>query len=180
MSPAIPSTSGDRPHASIRKPNLLSELFTCHKRDLLAYLTRRVGRRDAPDLLQETFVRFLQKDQIEPVIDPPPFLQQIAINLARDFTRRRKTEAKYLEFGDPPEIVRSDEILPEALIEASQQWRLICASIETLPPRCREVFILYMRDGFTLGEIAARLGISKNMAQKHMRLALARCWAALE
>lgn len=179
MSPAIPS-SGDRPHVSITKPHRFSELFARHKRDLLAYLTRRVGRRDAPDLLQETFVRFLQKDQIDPVVDPPPFLQQIAINLARDFARRRKTETKYLEFGDLPEGVRSDEILPDVLIEGSQQWRLICASIETLPPRCREVFILYMRDGLTLGEIAGRLGISRNMAQKHMRLALARCWAALE
>ena len=49
-----------------------------------------------------------------------------------------------------------------------------------LPPRCREVFVLYMNDGLDLGEIAARLGMSRNMAQKHMRLALARCWAALE
>lgn len=179
MSPSM-SSSGDRRQLSAGKSHLFREIFLSNSVDLLRFLSRKVGPSDAPDLLQETFVRFLQKDQIDPVVDPPPFLQKIAINLARDFARRRKTEAKYLKFSDPPEGVRSDEILPDVLIEASQQWRLICASIETLSPRCREVFILYMRDGLALGEIARRLGISRNMAQKHMRLALARCWAALE
>lgn len=179
MSPAI-SSSGERPQMSAKRPHLLRDLFTRNKRDLLNYLTRRVGRRDAPDLLQETFVRFLQHDQAEAVADPPPFLQQIAINLARDFARRRRTEAKYLEFGELPESAPSDEALPDAQLEASEQWRLLCAVIETLPPRCREVFILYMRDGLSLGEIAGQLGISRNMAQKHMRLALQRCWTALE
>jgi RNA polymerase sigma factor (sigma-70 family) len=174
------SSSHVRPQPPARKPHTFRELFTRHKRDLLDYLTRRVGRTDAPDLLQETFVRFLQHEQEEAVANPPPFLQKIAVNLARDFARRRKTEAKYLEFGDLPENAPSGEALPDARLEVAEQWRLVCAAIVALPPRCREVFILYMRDGLTLAEIAGRLGVSRNMAQKHMRLALERCWAALE
>lgn len=175
------STSGEEPRISASRPaHLLRALFAQNKRGLLDYLTRRVGRTDAPDLLQETFVRFLQHERSEAVADPPPFLQKIAVNLARDFTRRRKIEAKHLAFGEIPEDARSEEALPDARLEAAGQWRLLCAAIESLPPRCRQVFVLYMRDGLTLGEIAGRLGISRNMAQKHMRLALERCWAALE
>lgn len=151
-----------------------------NKRDLLNYLMRRVGRSDASDLLQETFLRFLQHSQHQAVADPPPFLQRIAINLVRDFARRRKTEAKHLEFGELPKNAPSNEALPDARLEALEKWRLLWSAIETLPPRCREVFVLYMLDGLSLGEIAARLGISRNMAQKHMRLALRRCWAALD
>lgn len=174
------SPSHARPQLHAGKPHLFRELFTRNKRELLDYLTRRVGGTAAPDLLQETFIRFLLHEQAETVADPSPFLQKIAVNLARDFARRRKTEAKYLDFGDPPENIPSADALPDARLEAAEQWRRLCAAIAMLPPRCREVFVLYMRDGLTLGEIAVRLGISRNMAQKHMRLALERCWAALD
>ena len=41
------------------------ELFLRNKRGLLTFLTRRVGREDASDLLQETFVRALRHDRFE-------------------------------------------------------------------------------------------------------------------
>ncbi len=109
-----------------------------------------------------------------------PFLQQIAANLARDHARRRKTEARYLELGDLPEDAPSFEAAPDARLEAEEQWRLLRAAVATLPPRCREVFGLYMDEGLPLAQIAERMGISPNMAQKHMRLALQRCYAALD
>jgi RNA polymerase sigma factor (sigma-70 family) len=165
---------------SNKRSHLIRELFTRNKRDLLSYFTRRVGREDASDLLQETFARALRYNQFEAVADPLPFLQQIAINLARDFARRRRTEVKYLEFGDLPEDAPSGEASPGARIEADEQWHLLCAAVETLPPRCREVFALYMHESLPLTEIANRLGMTTNMAQKHMRLALQRCFAALD
>jgi RNA polymerase sigma factor (sigma-70 family) len=172
------------PHRQIRpcptRKNLVRQLFERNQRSLLGYLTRKVGRDHAPDLLQETFLRFIQHSRIEAVAEPPPFLQQIATNLARDFARRRKTEAKYLEFGNLPENARSSAALPGARLEAEQQWRALCAVVEGLPPRCREVFTLYVDEALSLGEIAQRMGISHNMAQKHMRLALARCYAGLD
>jgi DNA-directed RNA polymerase specialized sigma24 family protein len=94
------------------KRHFIGEVFECNKRTLLGYFTRRVGREAASDLLQETFVRFIRYSQSDAVADAPPFLQQIAINLARDHARRRKTEAKYLEFGDLPEDVPTSEAYP--------------------------------------------------------------------
>ena len=160
--------------------HFMSEVFKRNKCTLLNYLTRRVGHDAAADLLQETFVRFIQRSQSEAIAEAPPFLQQIAINLACDHARRRKIEAKYLDFGDLPEDVRSSEPSPAARIEADEQWRLLCAAINALPPRCREVFLLYMDEKLPLKDIAKRLGMSANMAQKHMRLALQRCFAALD
>ncbi len=164
----------DNKLASIR------ELFLRNKRGLLTYLTRRVGPDNASDLLQETFVRALRHQQFETIADPPAFLQQIAVNLTRDFARHRKTEAGCLGFGRLPEDAPSAEVLPDERLEADEKSRLLRGAIEALPPRCREVFVLYISHKLPLDEIAGRLGISRNMAQKHVRLAFQRCRAALD
>jgi RNA polymerase sigma-70 factor (ECF subfamily) len=164
-----------------KKSSSIRELFLRNKRGLLTYLTRRVGREDAPDLLQETFVRALRHDGFEAVVDPPAFLQQIAVNLTRDFARRRKTEANCLEFvGDLPEDAPSREVLPDEQFGLEQKTRLLREAMGALPPRCREVFAMFMFEDLPVEEIATRLGISRNVAHKHMRLALQRCRAALD
>ncbi|WP_018268044.1 RNA polymerase sigma factor [Methylosinus sp. LW4] len=162
------------------KPPSIGELFSRNKRDLLKYLTRRFGPEDASDLLQETFLRLLRRDQGEAVADHPAFLQQIAVNLARDFSRRRKFEATCLEFGDPPEDAPTPDAPPGARLEEEEAMRALREAVAALPPRCREAFVLYVGQRLTTVEIAARLGVSRNMAQKHVRLALQRCRAALD
>jgi RNA polymerase sigma-70 factor (ECF subfamily) len=157
----------------------IGELFERNKRQLARFLSRRLGPEDTSDILQETFVRVLRHDRIEAMEDPPSWLRRIALNLARDHVRRRRTEAKYLEFGDPPESAPCDAARPDERVEADERWRLLYAAVEGLPPRCREVFLLYMFESLALGEIAQRLGMSQNMAQKHMRLAVRRCLEAL-
>lgn len=156
------------------------ELFLRNRRGLLRYFTRRVGRDDAPDLLQETFVRALRHGDLEAIADPPAFLQQIAVNLGHDVARRRKVEANCLEFGDPPEDVPSDAASPVERLEIDEKARLLQEAVDALPPRCRDVFVLYVSERLPLGEVARWLGISKNMAQKHVRLAFQRCRAALD
>lgn len=156
------------------------ELFLRNKRGLLAFLTRRVGREEASDLLQETFVRALRHDRLETVADSSAFLKQIAINLSRDSARRRKTEARYLEFGDLPEHVSSGQATPEEAVDHAGKARIVLETIEALPPRCREVCVLVMHEGASLSEVATRLGISETMARRHLRIALLRCRAALD
>lgn len=156
----------------------MSELFKLHGRELLTYLTRRAGPDNAPDLLQESFVRALRHGGPAAIANPQAFLQVITVNLARDFARRRKTEAKHLEFGDLPEVP-SSEAGPGEHIERSEKSRLLRAEVESLPPRCREVFVLVMHENIPLKEAAKRLGISDSMARRHLRLAFQRCRAAL-
>lgn len=116
---------------SNKRSSLFRELFTRNKRELLTYFTRRVGLDNAPDLLQETFVRALRHGGPATIADPPAFLQVIAVNLARDFARRRKTEAKYLEFGELPEVP-SREAGPGEHIERSEKSRLLRAAVDSL------------------------------------------------
>jgi RNA polymerase sigma-70 factor (ECF subfamily) len=157
----------------------IGELFERNRRQLSSFLSRRLGPEDASDILQETFVRVLRQDRSETMADPPSWLRRIALNLARDLARRRRTEAKYLEFGELPESAPCDALRPDEQIETDETWRRLYEAVDGLPPRCREVFQLYMLESLSLGEIAERLGMSRNMAQKHMRLAVQRCLAAM-
>lgn len=157
----------------------IRELFLRNKRGLLTYLTRQVGRDDASDLLQETFVRALRHDELSAVVDPPAFLKQIAINLTRDLARRRRIELNYFRFGDYIVDAPSEDAPPEERIDYERKSRLLNAAIATLPPRCREVFTLHIHDNVPLDEITRRMDISDRMVRKHLSLAFRSCRAAL-
>jgi RNA polymerase sigma-70 factor (ECF subfamily) len=163
-----------------QKSRSFRDLFRLNKRVLLDYLRRRVGPDDAPDLLQETFVRAMRRESLEVVEDPPAFLKQIAINLSRDFARRRESEAKYIVPAEATEEVAEPAVAPDVLYEAGERARLLLAAVEALPPKCRQVFVMRRFEDLSHDEIAVRLGISRNMVEKHLRLAGERCRAALD
>ncbi|HEY8064735.1 MAG TPA: RNA polymerase sigma factor [Methylosinus sp.] len=156
------------------------ELFRHNKRTLLDYFKRRVGPENASDLLQETFVRAIRREDFDSVADPPAFLKQIAINLSRDFARRRESEAKYFIPGDAAEDVIEAAVAPDALYETEELAHRLLAAIEALPPKCRQAFVMRRFEDISHEDIAARLGISRNMVEKHLRLAMERCRAALD
>lgn len=162
------------------KGRSIGELFERNKRDLLDCLTRRVGPEDAFDLLQETFVRMLRRREAGPIVDEDAYLRTTAINLARDFSRHTKSVAKHIAPGDIPADIAEAGLNPSQICEVKETVRSLYAAMKNLPPRCREVFILRRFHDLSPDEIAQRLGISRNMVEKHLRLALERCHAALE
>ncbi|ATQ66823.1 MULTISPECIES: RNA polymerase sigma factor [Methylosinus] len=161
------------------KPWRLRALFLAHRGDLLGYLIRKVGAADAPDLLQETFLRLIRHDRLDAIDDPPAFLKRIAVNLARDFARRRRTEERRLQIGDFFVELPSAETSPEERIELERRTALLRKAVDTLPPRCREAFELHIYHDMPLKEVALRMEISDRMARKHVTLALKVCRAAL-
>lgn len=152
----------------------IGALFERNRHDLLSYLTSKVGREDALDLLQETFVRVLRRAALDDVVDSKAFLKRVATNLIRDLTRRRKTEANIIQFGDYIVEVEalSDEATLEEHIEYERKSLVQRAAVDSLPPRCREVFELYIQPNISAQEIAQRLQISDRMVRKHLTLAL--------
>ncbi len=66
----------------------------------------------------------------------------------------------------------------EQIVAARQYLGVMTREIETLPKRCQEVFVLSRIHGLSNGDIAAKLGISRNMVEKHIIKALLHCRAA--
>ncbi len=106
---------------------------------------------------------------------PRAFVYRVASNLAVDYLRRRQSRRHDVA----PERVAEDEHpttpSPEAHWQERERLALLMQAIDELPARCREVFILRRFENLHQAEIAERLGISRNMVEKHMRRALLHC-----
>ena len=55
--------------------------------------------------------------------------------------------------------------------DSNRSFQLTMLRAFLLPPACRDVFVLKEIQGFTLPEVAAVLGISKDDVTKHLRRA---------
>lgn len=161
---------------------LEASLFQQYYGELLRFLTAKLGcREQAADVVQDTFLRMRGVNDLAAVAQPRAFLYKTALNLTVDLFRRRRIRS---EWTAPLDI--TTEECPSATprqddeVEAKQRVRLLHDAIAELPPKCRQVFLLHKFMDYSHSEIAGRLGISKNMVEKHVMKAMAHCRRRLE
>lgn len=140
------------------------------------FLGRLRSAEDASDATQETFLRMLGVPRAEEIADPRAYLFQVARSVAAGAAGRAAREAGVIIAGsDAADRVASAEPCAERRVADRQALLLMARAIEALPNRCQQVFILSRLHGLSNGEIAARLGISRNMVEKHIIRALIDC-----
>jgi RNA polymerase sigma factor (sigma-70 family) len=148
--------------------------------ELVGYVRARVGcSATAADIVQETYLRATASPHRETLANPRAFLYRVAGNLAVDHLRQLRSRAKYVVDGPVPEQHHPQAPSPEQELGDRRRLIALVAAVEELPPRCREVFILRKFDDLPQEEIARRLGISRNMVEKHLRHALLHCMQRL-
>ena len=155
---------------------LVHDLQRTEEGRLRRYFLRRLrNAADAADATQETFLRLLSVPQHTIIENPQAYLFQIAKSVASKTTARNAADARLFA----PEEAGLDQPLDapcqERIVNSRQCLLLLAKAIEKLPNRCQEVFILSRLHGMANGEIAVRLGISRNMVEKHIIKALIRC-----
>ncbi|GJE74971.1 RNA polymerase sigma factor [Methylorubrum suomiense] len=129
---------------------------------------------DAADARQETYLRMVRALSQTEIEQPRVFLFFVARNVANTLGKRRRFEAQLFRSASEVSLddITDERVRIQQQVIARQQLRLVAAAIDALPPRCREAFLLSAFDGLSNGEIAGRLGISKNMVEKHLMKAL--------
>lgn len=142
---------------------------------LLRRLARLVGcRAQAEDLVQEAWLKACGTSVVR---RPAAFLDQIALNLARDHLRGLAVR------GGPS--VAGLEAVPcptpdaERRLLDKERLRRAEAAIAQLPPRRRAVFLAARVDGLPHAEIAACFGITTAAVEKHIARALTSLAAAM-
>lgn len=163
-------------------------VFDRYYRELLNFLARKVRDREtAADLTQESFARVYAAEQSGTAIrDPRALLYQTARNLVTDSFRRSDARGEPgAPQHDEPLINPDDHAGPEAYepevaLASRQRFEAIAAIVDTLPPRCREAFMLVKFDGLTHADAAARMGIAVKTVEMQVQIALDACWDRLD
>lgn len=154
---------------------IFAQLIKNYEQEIRGVLIRRCGCAEtAADILQETYQRLLSSGLWQQAENPRALLHRIAANLATDYERRQATQSKYITPAEElPEVSDPGTATPEQILLAHERLERLAKAVETLPPKCRSVFVLRKVNGLSQAEIAERLNISRNMVEKHLRHALA-------
>lgn len=158
----------------------LSRLLIAERPSLVRWVTRIVGNgHAAEDVAQSLYIRVLTVEDHPPIIDKRSFLFRLASNLAIDHLR--STRRHDLLFAGNMDASHIPSAEPSAEVRLLDQEKVsqIAAVVETIPMRCRQVFVLIKLDELSVSETASCLGISQDMVRKHIRHALQICHQAL-
>ncbi len=155
---------------------LVQELQRSEEGRLRRFFMRRFrNATEASDATQETFLRMLDAPPKTIIENPQAYLFQIAKSVARVTSARLAADAGLFLPAIVGENQATDAPDQERVVIGRQSLILLAKAIEKLPNRCQEVFILSRLHGMSNGEIADRLGISRNMVEKHIIKALIHC-----
>jgi RNA polymerase sigma factor (sigma-70 family) len=122
-----------------------------------------LGRTDAEDVVQEALLAaYLGLDRLRRPERFGSWLCAIAANLARMRLRQRGSHVSFDELGGRRFSTGEADLrlTPQEAVEAAELMQLVRSAFEALPPRQRDVALLYYVDGLSCGEIAALLGSS--------------------
>lgn len=156
----------------------LTEEVLPHEAALKAYLRSHFpGIRDVDDIVQESYLKLLETKRHHDIVSPKAYLFTTARNAALSILRRPQI------FSDEPvtdltvpSIVESDPDAAE-ITSRRHEIAMLMDAIDTLPPRCREIFILRKLRGVPQKEIASRLGLSVQTVQVQVARGAAKCAA---
>lgn len=178
-----------------RRTNDASEVFERYRRQLRAFISRRVASSsEVEDILQEVFLRFVQADAATPIGQVAAWLFRVARNRIVDHSRKRRESAyPVCEQDDDTGLVSEvtslladDSDTPEIRYMRALVWVELEKALDELPEPQRDVFYLTEIEGFSFRELAEDTGIPvatllsrKHYAVRYLRTRLADIYEAL-
>jgi len=157
--------------------SFVSEIVGRHGRKLRRYLASRLrNASDVADLSQEVFLRFLRVQRHDRIRSPEAYLFTIASHVLAQHRLDRAAEPESVDIQDS----LADERLcidTDHAVELDLQRRASAmhVALGQLPPNPQACLLLHCREGWTLDEIATRLGVSRSMVKKHIAKAMLHC-----
>jgi RNA polymerase sigma factor (sigma-70 family) len=155
--------------ALVRLPSIIERYYA----EARAFARRKLGSTAiAEDIVQEACLRLASTGDAK-IENPRALLYRIVGNLVIDQQRTEQSRRRIL-------VESSADVadgVPDAerQLIAKQRLAMLFRAIEELPPRCRECFEMRRFQDLDHDEIARRMGITRSMVEKHLRLALTHC-----
>lgn len=174
---------------------LSSPLLTSFRdsyRDLLRYLSRRTGNADeARDVAHDTWVRLADMNLRgeQPALcegEARAYVFAMARNLVIDRQRQAGVVARHVQTHVSQQSslggIGAAHHVPDACesLMYRQAVDALEAALATVAHRARQVFLRHRVNGEDQGALAAEYGVSRNMVERDMMLAMDRVQAAME
>lgn len=157
----------------------VTKIYRDHHGWLSGWLRRKLGSSfDAADLAHDTFVRLMAGRRQGTGAEPRALLTHIAKGLVVDHWRRRALEDAYLAVV--AQLPAPEVPSPEARALILETLRAIDATLQALPARTREIFLMSQFDGMGYDDIARRLDVSLSTVKRRMQAALTACLIAYQ
>lgn len=141
----------------------MNEIMARYKNRLFLFIRRYVGDEDtAYDLLQETFTKlYFSANTYKPEYKFSTWLFQIALNLCRDYGRKKKLIQFFsLDAEETAFEIADNSPNPEAIAGSAQAVKHISKAIDSLPHKLKTALIVFALEERSQEECAELLGIT--------------------
>ncbi|WP_333586130.1 RNA polymerase sigma factor [Phenylobacterium sp.] len=137
-----------------------------HEGDVRRWLRRAGWSRDeTDDIIQDAYCRIAALESTDHIRSGRAYLFQTVRSLVVD----RLRQARVISLAQSTEIALMDvydsEPSSERVVAGRLELRKVQAAIQTLPERCRTIFMLRRIEGLSQREIAQRLGVTENVVE---------------
>jgi len=139
-----------------------AQLLTHKNTVFLICLGFTQNRQDAEDLTQDSYVKaYLKQEGIKNQSSQKEWLFQIARNTCLDHLRRKANPVNaVVDISEPQmENCTAIGITPEHTAVTKQQFELLGAAVQSLPPKQREVFVMKEYADLSYRDIALIIGV---------------------
>ncbi|MDR3118874.1 MAG: RNA polymerase sigma-70 factor [Mediterranea sp.] len=146
----------------------IDEAFRCYYKPLCLYTMHYLHDIDlAEDVVQDCFAELWERMNTKKVSSVRSYLYMMVKNRCLDTLKKDNLIDTNTSPSDLADIIPDEEAEERSLIEA-RLW----TAIDTLPEKCREVFLLSKRDGLKYKEIADKLNISAKTVENQVAKAI--------
>ena len=165
-----------------------SELYVAYYPKLIRFAKDFVPfEEDAENLTQDVFLGLWERwDTDLHIENMNAYLYALVRNRCLDYLRHKVFEQKYAERVQKAYDMKLTRWMHSsyqgdtaALSERKEMEQLVRKAIDSLPKRCRDVFLLSRVEGLKYKEISIRLGISVNTVECQIVIALKKLRARL-
>lgn len=160
----------------------ITDLYAQEFSDLRRHIGRKLRNQyEAEDVVQEAYVRMLTMPDNHAVLrNAKAFLFTVASNLAVDTVRRaQRLRRLFPDMSDTTTAFEGDmlEVIcprrsTEEQVDATMRLTSVLAALDDLPATCRQAFLLHKVHELSYAEVAAEMGVTVSMVEKHLSRAL--------
>jgi RNA polymerase sigma-70 factor (ECF subfamily) len=157
--------------------SLIERLFGEHRSKLQSFFRRRIRTSaDAPDLVQEVYLRMLRISDKEAIRNPLFYLYTVANNLVKEHAVLDHRQACGIDIEEAPrhEALETSPAF-DSHLDATRRAERLKVVLAQLRPKCRAALVLRFTHGLSYRAIGVHLGVSAQMAKKYTAQGLSHC-----